>query len=59
MCSTLTAWLTGWLQASCRGRDECDWRMYDVVAVMRQQRELKVQASLARPAKLSHHFAPS
>ena len=31
--------------------------MFDVCAVMRQQYERKLEAALARPAKLSHHFS--
>ena len=32
-------------------------RVYDVCATMRQQQDRKVQATLPRPRKASHHFA--
>jgi pentatricopeptide repeat protein len=47
------------LEACCRSEPDCEWRVYDVCAVMRQQKELKQQAALARPQKQSHHFAPA
>lgn len=47
------------LEACCRNEPDCEWRVYDVCAVMRQQKELKQQAALARPQKQSHHFAPA
>jgi pentatricopeptide repeat protein len=47
------------LEACCRGEPDYEWRVFDVCAVMRQQKELKRQAGLARPQKLSHHFAPA
>ena len=47
------------LEACCRSEPDCEWRVYDVCAVMRQQKELKRQAGLARPQKQSHHFAPA
>jgi pentatricopeptide repeat protein len=47
------------LEACCRGKPDYEWRVFDVCAVMRQQKELKRQAGLARPQKLSHHFAPA
>lgn len=47
------------LEACCRGEPEFEWRVYDVCAVMRQQKETKRQAGLARPQKASHHFAPA
>ena len=34
-------------------------RVYDVCATMRQQQDRKVQATLPRPRKASHHFADS
>jgi pentatricopeptide repeat protein len=45
------------LEACCRGDPTVEWRVFDVVAAMRQQKERKVQAGLARPRKPSHHFA--
>ena len=45
------------LEASCRRQGVDDWRMYDVVALMRQQKERARQARLPNPPKLSHHFA--
>ncbi|KAL4857943.1 Protein Rf1 [Chlorella vulgaris] len=47
------------LEACCRSEPEHEWRIYDVCAVMRQQRELKDQAGLARPQKQSHHVRPA
>ena len=47
------------LEACCRRETEFEWRVYDVCAVMRQQKETKRQAGLARPQKASHHFAPA
>jgi hypothetical protein len=47
------------LEACCRAEAGCGWRVYDVCAVMRQQKELKRQAGLARPQKQSHHVAPA
>lgn len=47
------------LEACCRREPEVEWRVYDVCAQMRQQKEHKRQAGLARPAKASHHFAPA
>ena len=47
------------LEACCRGEAESEWRVYDVLAVMRQQKETRRQAALARPQKASHHFAPA
>ena len=47
------------LEACCRREAEFEWRVYDVCAVMRQQKETKRQAGLARPQKASHHFAPA
>lgn len=32
-------------------------RMYDICATMRQQQDRKIQATLPRPRKASHHFA--
>ncbi|KAL0019221.1 hypothetical protein WJX77_010459 [Trebouxia sp. C0004] len=45
------------LESCCRGSPEHEWRVYDVCAVMRQQKERKREAALARPAKKSHHVA--
>ena len=45
------------LEASCRRQGVDDWRMYDVVAMMRQQKERARQARLPKPPKRSHHFA--
>ncbi|KAA6419381.1 MAG: hypothetical protein FRX49_10640, partial [Trebouxia sp. A1-2] len=39
------------LESCCRGSPEHEWRVYDVCAVMRQQKERKREAALARPAK--------
>ena len=46
------------LEACCRSEPQYEWRVWDVCAVMRQQKEMRRQAGLARPQKLSHHFAP-
>ena len=43
------------LEASCRRQGVDDWRMYDVVALMRQQKERSRQARLPKPPKRSHH----
>ena len=45
------------LESCCRGSTQHEWRVYDVCAVMRQQKERKREAALARPAKKSHHVA--
>ncbi|PSC72603.1 pentatricopeptide repeat-containing mitochondrial isoform B [Micractinium conductrix] len=45
------------LEACCRREQAYEWRVFDVCAVMRQQKEHKRQAGLARPTKASHHFA--
>lgn len=42
-----------------RSEPRYEWRVYDVCAVMRQQKERKVQAKLDRPVKKSHHFFES
>ncbi|KAL4457635.1 hypothetical protein ABPG75_012500 [Micractinium tetrahymenae] len=47
------------LEACCRREAEYEWRVFDVCAIMRQQKEQKRQAGLARPQKASHHFAPA
>lgn len=47
------------LEACCRREPDYEWRVFDVCAVMRQQKEQKRQAALARPHKASHHFAPA
>ena len=44
------------LESCCRNGDpSLSWRVYDVCAVMRLQKERKVQENLARPQKASHH----
>lgn len=43
------------LEACCRSEAEYSWRVFDVVAQIRSQREQKKEASLARPPKQSHH----
>ena len=45
------------LEASCQRQGIEAWRVYDVVATMRQQKERQQQARLPQPAKRSHHFA--
>lgn len=45
------------LESCCRGSSQHEWRVYDVCAVMRQQKERKREAALDRPAKKSHHVA--
>lgn len=47
------------LEACCRREPVYEWRVFDVCAIMRQQKEQKRQAGLARPQKASHHFAPA
>ena len=48
------------LEACCRvGDPSLMWRVYDVCAVMRGQKERKLQESLARPQKASHHVMGS
>ena len=44
------------LEACCRAQPAFEWRVYDVCAAMRQQRERSSEAALARPRKASHHF---
>lgn len=44
------------LEACCRRHPSYEWRVYDVCAEMRQAKERKLQAQLARPRKASHHF---
>jgi len=44
------------LEACCRSEPEYQWRVFDVVAVMRQQRWRKKEAGLPAPMKESHHF---
>lgn len=56
---TLSNVTLAFLEACCRGSEEHTWRVYDVCAAMRQQRERKVEAKLARPFKKSHHVADS
>jgi pentatricopeptide repeat protein len=46
-----------YLEASCRKDADLSWRVYDVMAVMRAQKETKLQSELARPPKASHHVA--
>eukprot|EP01025_Chloroclados_australasicus_P069364 TRINITY_DN9775_c0_g2_i1.p1 TRINITY_DN9775_c0_g2~~TRINITY_DN9775_c0_g2_i1.p1 ORF type:complete len:468 (-),score=43.34 TRINITY_DN9775_c0_g2_i1:185-1588(-) len=45
-----------YLEACCRQKPEFEWRVYDVCAAMRQQREQSKQAKLSHPTKTSHHF---
>ena len=54
------------LEACCRAEasratgtkaEKFSLRVYDVCATMRQQQDRKVQATLPRPRKTSHHFA--
>ena len=52
--STMTL---AFLESCCRGSSQHEWRVYDVCAVMRQQKERKREAALDRPAKKSHHVA--
>jgi pentatricopeptide repeat protein len=48
------------LEACCRAAGpSLAWRMYDVCAVMREQKERKLQENLARPEKASHHVMGS
>lgn len=44
-----------YLEASCNSDPEHSWRVYDILAVMRSQKEFKRQSELARPSKRSHH----
>ena len=52
----LSAVTLAFLEACCRDDADFSWRVYDVCAVMRQQKEQRDQAALANPPKLSHHF---
>ena len=52
----LSAVTLAFLEACCRDDADCAWRVYDVCAVMRQQKEQRDQAALAHPPKMSHHF---
>ena len=45
------------LEACCRNSAQHEWRVFDVCAVMRQQKERKREAALDRPTKKSHHVA--
>ena len=54
---TLSNVTLAFLEACCRVSEEHAWRVYDVCAVMRQQKERKADAALARPPKRSHHVA--
>lgn len=47
------------MAAACRSERRYEWRVYDVCAVMRQQRERKSEAKLSQPPKRSHHFLDS
>ena len=47
------------LEACCQNTPAMEWRVYDVCSVMRMQKERKVQESLARPQKASHHVLGS
>ncbi|GMH40776.1 hypothetical protein BSKO_08680 [Bryopsis sp. KO-2023] len=44
------------LEATCQQNPALHWRMYDVCASMRQQREWAHEASLPRPPRPSYHF---
>ena len=44
------------LQACCSSQPAFQWRVYDVLAQMRQQAEHIREAALDRPKKTSHHF---
>ena len=44
------------LQACCSSQPAFQWRVYDVLAQMRQQAEHVREAALDRPEKTSHHF---
>lgn len=44
-----------YLEASCNSDPDHAWRVYDILAVMRSQKESKRQSELARPSKRSHH----
>ena len=44
-----------YLEASCNSDPEHSWRVYDVLAVMRAQKESKRESELAYPEKRSHH----
>ncbi|WPT13767.1 Pentatricopeptide repeat-containing protein [Picochlorum sp. SENEW3] len=46
-----------YLEASCNSDPEHAWRVYDVLAVMRAQKEYKRQSQLAHPEKASHHVS--
>eukprot|EP00889_Picochlorum_renovo_P000162 jgi/Picre1/27192/NNA_000161.t1 len=46
-----------YLEASCNSDPEHAWRVYDVLAVMRAQKEYKHQSQLAHPEKASHHVS--
>ena len=52
----LSAVTLAFLEACCRNDGHFLWRVYDVCAVMRQQKEQRHQAALANPPKPSHHF---
>lgn len=47
------------LEACCRREPAYEWRVYDVCAEMRQQKERRVQAKLPRPAKVNYHVFES
>jgi len=44
-----------YLEACCNNDQKHRWRVYDVLSVIRSQKESKRQAGLARPQKHSHH----
>lgn len=44
------------LEACCHAQSVPMWRVYDVLAAMRDQHERQRMRELAQPAKSSHHF---
>jgi len=52
----LNSAVLAFLEASCKSHTKYHWRVYDVLAVMRRQREISNQVSLEQPPKRSHHF---
>lgn len=41
----LNSAVLAFLEATCRQHDDYKWRVYDVLAIMRQQREIRTQVS--------------
>lgn len=58
VCPKLSLVALAFLEACCREDPGTEWRVYDVCAQMRRQKEQKRQGSLPRPHKASHHVAP-